>query len=275
MTKKEVKIKRELIQETIFPDALVDKLESIIPGEGKSLYDRYVEVINDFRLEQLDKLGVDAGKFVEEFVKVIAIIEGLVDKINLNRKKSIKVAIDRIISSITDSEEKELMLNIAYYSIYRIRNKRDAAHINSTPVSPWDARHIVETSTWLLQELLRIYTNLSRDEIINLFYPLSISLNHLKAIEYIDGKLVPLIENIGYNEQILLVLLWKNECIKPIDIIETLPNIKDKTVYNALYKLSKNNLIVKIGGRFGCYKITSKGRQVIFEFLNFSKSLNK
>lgn len=253
----------------IFPDSILSKLESVAPKMGKTLYKRYTVLINDYRLEQFDKLGVDAGKFVEEFVRVVLLLEGLSNKLNI-KKKSIKNIIDNIISSLKNqnkpnAEEKEVMLNIAYYSIYILRNRRDAAHINPTPLSQWDARHIIETSTWLVQELLRIYGNVNDEEIVNLFYPFNNFLNYLKVVEFVDGRFVPLVEKLGYKEQILLVLLSKSECLTPKEIINIIPNIKPVTVYDSLYKLSKKNLVVKIGDRFGCYKITSKGIQYILD----------
>ena len=257
---------RKFIRQSLFPENLRHRLEAIVPEKGKSLYERYIRLINDFRLGLLDKLGVDAGKFVEEFVEIVAGIEGV------PIKPKVRVTINAINSALkqkggeNEGREKQIMLEVAYYSIYVLRNSRDAAHANPTPISQWDARHIIETATWLLEEFLRIYGGLSRDVVENIFYPFSLPIDILRVVENIDGKLVPLVDKLGSKDLVLLALISsESDCLAPKDIIEMIPEAKSGTIYPKLRELAKGNFIVKVGGRNGCYKITSKGRNFIYE----------
>ncbi|MEB3861121.1 MAG: hypothetical protein GSR84_02740 [Desulfurococcales archaeon] len=258
---------RKLIRQSLFPESLRHKLEDVASDKGKYLYDRYIELINDYRLGMFDKLGVDAGKFVEEFIKIVSSIEGVPVE-----SSKVKTTIDKINSTLSHKgkgnkgKEKKIMLEVAYYSIYTLRNSRDAAHANQTPISQWDARHIIETATWLLEEFLRIYGNLSEEVIENIFSPFSISTYILRVVENIDDKLVPLVDELKIKDLILLTLMSsKNSCLSPKDIINTIPEAKPGTIYRELRELAKENLIIKVGGRKGCYEITSKGRKFIHD----------
>ena len=238
-----------------------------IAPEGKSIYNRFISIITDYRLGQYDKLAVDAGKFVEEIVKIIAKKEGVrVDKI-------IKRTIDNISNTLNNKKdhlykEKKAVLEIAYYSIYNLRNIRDAAHANSSKISDWDSRHIVETSIWVLQELLRIYGNVKEEDIINIFFPFVGLYETLKLVEIIDGKLIPLKDNISGKELVLYALFISGNCLTPKEVIKAINGIKPSTVYVHLRNLAKDNLVVNLkkSGRV-CYKITSKGRKYIFDKL--------
>ncbi|MEB3825288.1 MAG: hypothetical protein LRS47_01305 [Desulfurococcales archaeon] len=261
---------REFIRQSLFPENLRHRLEAIVPEKGERLYKRYIELINDSRLGLLDKLGVDAGKFVEEFVEIVAGIEGVPIKPPI--KSKVKATINAISSALkqkveeNESREKQIMLEVAYYSIYMLRNSRDAAHAKPTPISQWDARHIVETATWLLEEFLRIYGGLSRDVVENIFYPFSLPISILRVVEIIDGKLVPLVDKLESKDLVLLALISsESDCLAPKDIIKIIPEAKSGTIYPKLRELAKGNYIVKVGGRKGCYKITSKGRNFIYE----------
>jgi len=255
-------------KEKLFPFNIRQHLENTIgePERAEHLIQRYIAIINSYRLDMLNHLAVEAGKFVEEFVGTVGALE------NINIKNLIKVRnkIDEIKKELNKKDdkkrkEKQIMLEIAYYSIYALRNTRDAAHANLTPISPWDARHIVDTATWLLEEFLRIYGNLSKNTIESIFYPFSTATTRmLKVIEIIDGKVVPLVDKLSIKEQVLLVLISiEKDCLSPKEIINMLPNVKPNSVYSTLRSLVADRLVVKIGKRNGCYKITNNGKKFI------------
>ncbi len=254
---------REFIKRSLFPENLRHRLETVASVKGERLYERYIRLLNDYRLGLLDKLGVDAGKFVEELVDIVADIEGVTSK-----DSRVRVTIDAInkVLKRKGNKEKQIMLEIAYYSIYALRNSRDAAHANPTPISQWDARHIIDTATWLLEEFLRIYGGLSGDVIENIFYPFSLPTGALRVVENVEGKLVPLVDNLRSKDLVLLALiLSESDCLSPKDIIKIIPEAKPGTIYPKLRELANGHFIVKVDDKNGCYKITSKGRNFIYK----------
>ena len=157
----------------------------------------------------------------------------------------------------------DLLIPTIAKSIYSIRNKRDAVHINEIDPSYIDAQYIVIASSWILAELLRIICfqkNLDKKIVIPLIE--KIMSRKYPFIQEIDGRIVILKENLTCSDHILTLLyITKNSGLSRKQISEQLLNyFSQSSLSNSLKKLINEKMVVKNND---IYKITLKGIKYI------------
>lgn len=171
----------------------------------KRLLGEYVEAKRRFHLGDHQPTAVDAGRFAEAALRIVehALFQShtpltkSLSPLNAQRLAAFEAA---------TSARESLRIHIprALFSVYAIRNKRDAAHLNDgIDANLQDATYVIGVLDWVLAEFVRIYHNVSpavAQTIID-----NLVVREVPVIEEIDGQPV-LSTNLGVSDQILVFL---------------------------------------------------------------------
>ena len=186
---------------------LLDDLPQTVNKEFfRMLLDEYKGIKTAYYTQNYELVLAKAGKFVEITFQILSNIafSEIPEKPNFNE----------IYKNLENIPERDLHISLRVliprvaFTLYTIRSKRGAVHINSE-VSPnyIDCTFAVASCDWILSEFLRLYLNKEQNEVLRVIN--SISKIHLPMVEEINGELVILNTKMTAKEQILVLLHQK------------------------------------------------------------------
>jgi len=221
---------------------LLDDLPSTVNKElFRKLLEEYRGIKAAYYAQNYELTLTKAGKFVE-------IIFQILSDIAFN-EISEKPIFNEICKNLENLPKRNLHISLRLLiprvalTLYTIRSKRGAAHINSE-VSPnyIDCTFAVASCDWILSEFLRLYLNKDQNEILRTIN--SISRIHIPLIEEISGDLVILNPKMTAKEQILIILLQKHpNPIQRKDIKRWVKGKSTRQIHRALSDLEKESLV--------------------------------
>lgn len=126
---------------------------------SKRLLKEYAETKRRFHLADHQPTAVDAGRFAEAAIRIVehALFQTHTPLgktlPGLNAKR-----LAQFESATSPHESLRIHIPRALFSVYAIRNKRDAAHLNDgIDANLQDATYVVAVLDWTLAEFVRIY----------------------------------------------------------------------------------------------------------------------
>lgn len=170
-------------------------LKKEIPEELiDNLLEHYQKANNEFLKENWDYVGNEIGKFIEVAFRIVQ-NRTLKQYTLMNEKLPIisEGFLKTFEQSNNANEEYRIIIPRVLYSMYCIRNKRGMIHINNINPNRMDALYLINSSKWILAELIRITSNIDFEI----------------AMEIIDEILHKTIPYIWKNNDIVRVLNTK------------------------------------------------------------------
>lgn len=170
-------------------------LKKEIPEELiDNLLEHYQKANNEFLKENWDYVGNEIGKFIEVAFRIVQ-NRTLKQYTLMNEKLPIisEGFLKTFEQSNNANEEYRIIIPRVLYSMYCIRNKRGMIHINNINPNRMDALYLINSSKWILAELIRITSNIDFEI----------------AMEIIDEILDKTIPYIWKNNDIVRVLNTK------------------------------------------------------------------
>lgn len=169
------------------------------------LLNEYTETKRRYHLADHQPTAVDAGRFAEAALRVIEhVLFGAHTPLNKSLASFNAHRLAQFESATSTHESLRIHVPRALFSVYAVRNKRDAAHLNDgIDANLQDATYVVGVLDWVLAELVRIYHNVSPSEaqaIIN-----DLIVREVPVIEEIAGQPV-LSKPLGVSDRILVFL---------------------------------------------------------------------
>lgn len=137
-----------------------------------------------------------------------------------------------------------------------LRNKRDIAHLGSTPdVKEMDSHLVIRAASWILAELVREESKADADTAQELISRLSS--RRIPLVEEIDGELIVLATNLSSSERGLVALYKKSPEAMGIDDLRSAVGYQNKSRFRALLSDQATKRLVHI--REDTVRITKKG----------------
>ena len=221
------RIKTHLLSK--YPEELVD-----------SLLAAYVEVLTNYRIEKWKPSELDAGHFVEAARRIIE--KELFGKFTPLSKSmgSFSPTVLSKYESASGDETFRILTPRVLFSIYCIRNKRGVGHISLISPNKLDATYILNSTKWVLAELIRVAISADADEAHELT---NYILEREVDLIWDDGESFMILSNKLKAEQKILLSLYKRDRID-IEELRVLIGYKNKTNFKKLSeKLKSKNLI--------------------------------
>lgn len=216
-------------------------LSSRYPAELVSaLLSAYEEVLTNYRIEKWKPSELDAGHFVEAARRIIE--QELFGKYTSLSKStgSFSPAVLSKYESATGDEAFRILMPRILFSVYCIRNKRGVGHISSISPNKLDATYILNSTKWVLAELVRIAIAANPDEAHELT---SAILEREIDLVWDDGETFMILNSKLKANQKVLISLYKRDRLE-IEELRSLIGYKNKSDFRKLVqKLKSNNLI--------------------------------
>lgn len=176
-------------------------LKKEIPEElVEHLLEHYQKANNEFLKENWDYVGNEIGKFIEVAFRIVQ--NKTLKQYTLMNEK-LPIITEKFLKEFEQSnncnEEYRIIIPRVLYSMYCIRNKRGMIHINNINPNRMDASYLINSSKWILAELIRITSNIDFEIA-------------MKIIDDILHKTIPYV--------------WKNNDI--VRVLNTKLNVKEK-----------------------------------------------
>lgn len=221
------------------------QLKSILESASDSIL--AMEIINSFQeieknytLRSWKTSELDAGHFVEAIRRFLELkLFGSYTPIG----KSLPSFNDRELNRyLTAKGEDAYRLHIprALWLIYGIRNKRGVGHLSQLKANQIDASQILQTSKWVLAELIRLNSNIAIDETEQLVD--EITERNIEGIWQAGNIKRVLIEGLSVKAQIL-VLLYNYESLTDQELYDIIENGNFGYLKKALRDLHKKRLL--------------------------------
>jgi len=203
-----------------------DILKNEIPEELiNPLFEHFQKANNEFLKEHWDYVGNEIGKFIEIAFRIIQ-NKDLEQYTPMNKK--LPTITEGFLKTFEQAnnvgEEYRIIIPRVLYSMYCIRNKRGMIHINNINPNRMDASYLINSSKWILAEIIRLTSNIDFEIAI-------------KIIDDILHKTIPYI--------------WKNNDI--VRVLNTKLNIKEKILI-LLYSEDK----MSVERLFNCIEYKNK-----------------
>jgi hypothetical protein len=175
------------------------------PALTKRLLREYAEAKRRYHLADHQPTAVDAGRFAEAAIRIIEhALFGAYTPLSKNMPSLNAQRLAQFESATSPHESLRIHLPRALFSVYAIRNKRDAAHINDgIDANLQDATYVVGVLDWALAELVRIYHAVSAGAAQSIIDDLVV--REVPVIEEIAGQPV-LSKDLGVADRILVFL---------------------------------------------------------------------
>jgi hypothetical protein len=178
----------------------------------------YAEVKRRYHLGDHRPAAVNAGRFAEAALRLI---EGALFGKSTPLNKSLPALSAQRLAQFENatSPHESLRIHIprALHSVYAVRNKRDAAHLNDS-ISPnlQDATYVVGVLDWVLAEFVRIFHSVSPEAAQAIIDDLVT--REVPVIEEIDGQ--PVLSRDLTVGDTILVFLYRAGRDTGVDIAE-------------------------------------------------------
>jgi len=229
---------------TKFPPAKVDEI---------LLY--YSRLKKEARLDHYDDCLVNSGKFVEAVLKCLHYLAAG-DEIDAINKVDLEVRYLENVVTLDDSERLTIPRTLRV--IYEHRNKRGGAHNNSFDPQKMDCALVVAASTWVMEELARLY--LTNDPTAAQALVANLLVKEIPFVEEIDGDYVVSHPELSAPVQLAMLLYYHypNRC-QIGDLIQWLQHAHNaNNIHTALRRMQKENLVRENGNG---WKLTEAGVQ--------------
>lgn len=228
----------------------------------EQLIDEFVSMEKRYILCDWEPAILDGGQFCEAAARIIY----HQDSNNLNLRKSV----DSCLKYIEDQNNN----NTHYYPdrksslhtakiiriIYKFRSDRGAVHIDPNfTANQVDSRLVLENSQWILSEILRVFWNSDRDQVIITIQ--NLLQFHAPIIGNYEGKLLVLSNLCSTDEEILFILHYAKEVGLSRSVIGETVKKASSSISNALKKLDTERKIIKLST--GNYRLTELGEMVV------------
>jgi hypothetical protein len=177
------------------------------PDVTKRMLLEYVEVKRRFHLGDHRPTAVNAGRFAEAALRVVeSALFGKCTPIGKSLPTFNSQRLAQFESAASAHESLRVHIPRALYSVYAVRNKRDAAHLNDS-IDPnlQDATYVVSVLDWVLAEIVRTFHNISPDAAQGVIDDLVT--REVPVIEEIDGQ--PVISKTLTVKDTILVYLYR------------------------------------------------------------------
>jgi hypothetical protein len=206
----------------------------------------YIEVLRNYRIEKWKPSELDAGHFVEAARRIIE-QELFGQTAPLSKSLgSFSPAVLTKYESANGDETLRILIPRVLYSIYCIRNKRGVGHISLISPNKMDATYILNSTKWVLAELVRHVTASSPDDAHILTDSI---LERDLDIIWDDGESFMILNNKLKTEQKVIVALYKRDRIS-VEALRELIGYKNRTRFKAITETlrSKNVIDIVQGG---------------------------
>lgn len=208
-----------------------DYLTSAYPEDiVDALLSAYVEVLRNYRIERWKPSELDAGHFVEAARRIVE-QELFAQSAPLSKSLgSFGPAVLTKYESASGDEAFRMLIPRVLFSIYCIRNKRGVGHISSISPNKMDATYILNSTKWVLAELVRYVTASSPDDAHILTDSI---LERDLDIIWDDGESFMILNNKLKTEQKVIVALYKRDRVS-VEALRELIGYKNKTRFKEI-----------------------------------------
>lgn len=204
------------------------------------LTDAFDEIQSNYRIEKWKPSELDAGHFVEAVRRLLDHeLFGNYTPLDQSLGSFNQQVLNRLESASGDEIFRILMPRVLF-SIYCIRNKRGVGHISSISPNKLDATYILNSSKWVLAELVRISATSTPDEAYELTNAI---LERQVDLIWDDGESFMILDSKLKAEDKILLSLYKKDRVE-LDSLQEMIRYKNKTNFRKLAeKLKSKNLI--------------------------------
>lgn len=239
---------------------LLEKLRAALsakfpPAKVDEILRYYSLLKTEARLDHYDDCLVNGGKFVEAVLKCLHYLaaENEIDVVN---KVDQEIRYLENVATLDDSERLTIPRTLRV--IYEHRNKRGGAHNNSFDSQKMDCALVVAASTWVMEELTRLY--LTNDPTAAQVLVANLLVKEIPFVEEIDGDYVVSHPKLPATVQLgmLLYYHYPNRCSVG-DLIQWLEHVHNSNnIRTSLRRMQKDNLVHENGNG---WKLTEAGVQ--------------
>lgn len=226
------------------------------------LVDEFISAERRFIQRDWEPAELDGGQFAE----ILARIYYHLDSGQLNQSKSFDDCLRYVendqVSHAIQPRQHALHIGRVLRTVYKFRSQRGAIHISPTYTpNHMDARFVIESIRWLMNETLRLFWNGDREavakavrELLQFDVPCIGRFGDVILVQRID--LAP-------EEEILLLLHYAGEVGFSRNVIGKAAKLPPPTVTRTLQKLASPSFrqIIDVGG--SVYRLTDLGSKRI------------
>lgn len=221
---------------------LLDKLRKALslrfpPRKVDEVLEHYNVLKRAGRLDQYETCLVNGGKFVEAVLKCLSYLQ------TGHEVDSVKVdeLVRQLENAMSLSDFERMTIPRVLKAIYEFRNKRGGAHNSSFDPLKMDCKFVVEASTWVMEELARLY--LTNDPVAAHTLVENLLIKDLPLVEKIDSDYIVLGSELAARIQLELILYnhYPERCAVR-DLIHWIHNHSPDNVRTTLRNMKQKNL---------------------------------
>jgi hypothetical protein len=225
------------------PTDLLDKLRTALSmkfpaSKVDEVLDHYSVLKRAARLDQYETCLVNGGKFVEAVLKCLHYLHTgrEVDSVKVDEQ------IRQLENAVALNDFERLTIPRVLRAIYECRNKRGGAHNLSFNPIRMDCAFVVAASSWVMEELTRLY--LTTDPVAAQALVENLLVKDLPMIEEIEGDYVVLESDLPARIQLELILYhhYPERCSMK-DLIRWVHNHRANNVRTTLRNMKQKNLL--------------------------------
>jgi hypothetical protein len=224
---------------TALLDNLRQALSTKFPSEKvDEVLEHYTILKRAARLDQYETCLVNGGKFVEAVLKCLNYL--------LTGRDVDSVKVDELVRQLENAASlnafEKTTIPRVLRAIYEFRNKRGGAHNSSFDPMKMDCKLVVEASSWVMEELARLY--LTNDPVAAQALVENLLVKDLPVVEEIDGDYVVLGSELAARIQLefLLYKHYPKRCLLR-DLIQWIHNHTADNVRATLRNMKQKNLV--------------------------------
>jgi len=234
-----------------------DSLVSQVPSDiRKALAEEYRKLESRFSRGDWEPASLSGGRFAE------AVLRFLEWKQSGGTYTPIGTQLNRsaILSSVRNdtSVPEGLRFNVSRLAelLMDFRNKRDIAHLGSTPdVKEMDARLIMASSSWIMAEIAREESGSDAGRAQDVIDKLS--KRAIPLVEEIGGELIVLATDLPAAERLLVALYRVAPGTIGMESLQNAVGYENRTRFRSIVRQHVKNRMVHLNG--SNVRITSKG----------------
>ena len=220
-------------------------IENIPPELSKKLFQRYLEIQQNYNLRRWDSCGASAGKFVENARRIIEYKTTADQKytpIGKSLPKFNNTALDKLerIEGSVD-ESWRIVIPRVLYSMYTLRNKRGAAHESVIDMSEADSLYLLHSAKWTICEIARLCANEEKTNEINSFIQ-KVNTRSTKLVWETGERFCISDPEISCHDQILLLLYVKG-VLSVEELLRTTEYVNKSRFKKLLQSMHKDRLL--------------------------------
>jgi hypothetical protein len=209
------------------------------PSKIDEIFLYYSLLKKEARLDHYDNTLVNSGKFVEAVLKCLHYLatEDEVDTVTVGQEIN---QLERV-TTLNDSEKMTIPRTLRI--IYEHRNRRGGAHNHSFDPQKMDCVLVVAASTWVMEELTRLY--LTNEPTAAQALVANLLVKEIPFIEEIDGDYIVSRPELSATTQLGMLLYYHfpNRC-QISDLIQWLQHIHSASnIRTSLRRMQKDNLV--------------------------------